>query len=60
MARERRRPKSGIDSENIRIIKCRYCRQPVTFGYGSIGKDGRKILTNLDGTMHVDNGGRKK
>lgn len=57
MARERRRPKSRIDSENIRIIKCKHCRQPITFGYGSVGRGGRKIPTNLNGTMHIDKGG---
>jgi hypothetical protein len=54
-----RRP-SRVDSERVRIFKCRNCRQPVTFSYGSVDKDGRKILTNKDGTKHVDNGGSQK
>ena len=52
-SRHRRRP-SSIDTERIRIIRCKYCRAKITFGYGSIGRDGGKIPTNLDGTMHVD------
>jgi hypothetical protein len=59
MNKNRRRPKSRIDAENVRIFKCKYCRQPVTFSYGSVDKDGLKILTNLNGTKHEDNGGRK-
>jgi hypothetical protein len=59
MNKNRRRPKSRIDTENVRIFKCKYCRQPVTFSYGSVDKDGCKILTNLNGTKHEDNGGRK-
>jgi hypothetical protein len=57
MNKNRRRPKSRIDGENVRIFKCRNCRRPVTFSYGSVDKDGRKILTNADGTKHVDEGG---
>jgi hypothetical protein len=58
--RGRRRPKSRIDAENVRIFKCQYCRQPVTFSFGSVDKDSRKILTNTDGTKHIDNGGSQK
>jgi hypothetical protein len=54
MNKNRRRPKSRIDSENVRIFRCKFCRSPITFGYGSVDKDGRKILTNTDGTKHVD------
>jgi hypothetical protein len=59
MNKNRRRP-SRIDTERIRIIRCKYFRAKITFGYGSVGRDGRKIPTNLDGTMHVDDGGSQK
>jgi hypothetical protein len=59
MNKSRRRPKSRIDAENVRIFKCKYCRQPVTFSYGSVDKNGRKILTNTDGTRHIEEGGEK-
>jgi hypothetical protein len=53
-SRHTRRLKSRIDSERVRIFRCRYFKSPVTYSYGSIGKDGHKILTNVDGTRHVD------
>jgi hypothetical protein len=52
--RYRRRPKSRIDSERVRIFRCKYCLQLVTYGYGSVDKDGKRLLTNVDGTKHVD------
>jgi hypothetical protein len=55
----RRRPKRPIDTGNIKVIKCKFCKQPITFSFGSVGRDGKKIPTNLNGTMHVD-GGRSK
>jgi hypothetical protein len=63
MTVNRRLPKrksSRIDSERVRIFKCRYCCAPVTYSYGSIDRDGKKLLTNVDGTRHVDEGGPRK
>jgi hypothetical protein len=56
--RNRRRPKSRIDSENVKIIRCKYCKQPITFSYGSVGRDGKAFPCNLDGTRHIEKGGR--
>jgi hypothetical protein len=47
-------PKRLTDPNSIKIIKCRYCKQPITFSYGSVGRDGRPFATNPDGTKHVD------
>ena len=60
-SRYRRRPKSRVDSERIKIILCRYCRAKITFGYNSVGRDGKKLACNLDGTAHKcdEMGGRK-
>jgi hypothetical protein len=52
--RYRRRPKSRIDSERVRIFKCKWCKQDVTFSYGSTDRDGKRVLTNVDGTRHTD------
>jgi hypothetical protein len=59
-SRGRRRPKRLTDPKNIRVIKCRYCKQPITFSYGSVGRDGDPFPCNLDGTKHVERGGAKK
>ena len=53
-SRYRRRPKSHIDSERVRIFKCFVCRQPVTFSYNSVDGEGKKVLENVDGTRHTD------
>jgi hypothetical protein len=57
-SRRRRRHNSRIDS--VRIIKCKYCRQLVTYGYGSVDRDGKRVLTNVDGTKHGDEGAPRK
>jgi hypothetical protein len=54
------RKSSRIDSKQVRIFKCKFCRQPVTFSYGNIDRDGKKLLTNVDGTRHIDEGGPRK
>jgi hypothetical protein len=54
-SRHRRRPNSRIDSERVRIFKCKWCKQPVTFSYGSTDREDKRVLTNVDGTQHTDN-----
>jgi hypothetical protein len=58
--RGRRRPKYAADTERIRIIYCKYCRQKITFSYGSIGRDGKKIACDLSGIAHVCDGGSRR
>ena len=42
--------------DSVKVIKCKYCRQPVTYSYGSLDRDGKRLLTNVNGTRHVDRG----
>jgi hypothetical protein len=55
----RRGPKHAVDTEKIKIILCKFCREKITFSYGSVGRDGKKIACDLDGTMHVCKGGKR-
>jgi hypothetical protein len=31
---------------------CKYCKATITFSYNSVGRTGRKLPCNLDGTLH--------
>ena len=59
MIKNRRRPKHAVDTERIKIIRCKNCRQKITFSNNTVEGDGLRIPCNLDGTKHVDeaNGG---
>lgn len=59
MNKNRRRPKHAVDTERIKIILCKFCRQQITFSYGSVGRDGRRLACDLGGTMHVCGGGQR-
>lgn len=43
---------SYIDEDRTVRIKCKYCGTVITFSYNSVGKTGRKLPCNLDGTWH--------
>ena len=56
----RRLPGHLTNPNSVKVIKCEYCKQPITFSYGSVGREGNPIPCNLDGTKHVEKGGPTK
>jgi len=53
MIKNQRRPKNAVDTERIKIIRCKYCRQKITFGC-SVGRDEKRLACNIGGTLRID------